>query len=47
MKPSTFEFILNEIGGQFYRNTIGYEMIAAGKQFLSNLWCFATPDSYR
>lgn len=47
MKPSTFEFILNEIGEQLCRNTSGNEMIAPDKQILLSLWRFATPDSYR
>jgi len=47
MLPSTFEFILNEIGGQLCRITDGNRMISADKQLLLSLWRFSTPDSYR
>ncbi|XP_071572649.1 putative nuclease HARBI1 [Temnothorax nylanderi] len=47
MKPSTFEYILNEIGDKLCRTSDGNEMIPANKQFLLSLWRFATPDSYR
>lgn len=47
MLPSTFELILNEIGGKLVRATDGNKMISPDKQFLLSLWRFATPDSYR
>ncbi|KAM0734555.1 putative nuclease HARBI1 [Formica fusca] len=45
MLPSTFEFILNEIGGQLCRMTEGHKMVPAEKQLLLSLWRFATSDS--
>ncbi|RLU21292.1 hypothetical protein DMN91_005665 [Ooceraea biroi] len=45
--PSTFEFILNEIGEKLHRVTGGREVISAEKQLLITLWRYATPDSYR
>jgi hypothetical protein len=47
MLPSTFEFVLDEIGEKLVRTTEGNEMIPAEKQLLLSLWRFATPDSYR
>nr|XP_012222949.1 PREDICTED: putative nuclease HARBI1 [Linepithema humile] len=47
MLPSTFEFVLNEIGDQLCRNTDGNQMVSPDKQLLLSLWRFATPDSYR
>lgn len=47
MLPSTFEFILDEIGEKLIRTTDGNEMVPADKQLLLSLWRFATTDSYR
>ncbi|XP_011701250.1 PREDICTED: putative nuclease HARBI1, partial [Wasmannia auropunctata] len=47
MLPSTFEFLLEEIGEKLIPTTEGNEMIPADKQLLLSLWRFATPDSYR
>ncbi|KAL6448769.1 hypothetical protein ACFW04_000515 [Cataglyphis niger] len=46
MLPSTFEFILDEIGEKLTRSTDGNEMVPADKQLLLCLWRFATTDSY-
>ncbi|XP_070160118.1 uncharacterized protein [Polyergus mexicanus] len=46
MLPSTFEFILDEIGEKLTRSTDGNEMVPADKQLLLSLWRFATTDSY-
>ncbi|GAB1868965.1 Putative nuclease HARBI1 [Camponotus japonicus] len=46
MLPSTFEFILDEIGEKLIRTTDGNVMVSADKQLLLSLWRFATTDSY-
>lgn len=47
MQPSTFEFVLENIGEKLRRSSDGHEMVSAEKQLLLSLWRFATPDSYR
>lgn len=47
MLPSTFEFILDQIGEKLTRATDGNEMVPADKQLLLSLWRFGTTDSYR
>ncbi|XP_014468367.1 PREDICTED: putative nuclease HARBI1 [Dinoponera quadriceps] len=46
MKPSTFEFLLHEIGEKLIRSRHGNDMVPADKQLLLTLWRFATPDPY-
>ncbi|KYN28153.1 Putative nuclease HARBI1 [Trachymyrmex cornetzi] len=45
--PSTFEYILNQIGEKLHGAGNGIELVTPEKQFLIALWHFATPDSYR
>jgi len=47
IKPSTFEYILNQIGENLLGNGSGNKIVSAEKYLLIGLWRFATPDSYR
>ncbi|KAB0790106.1 hypothetical protein PPYR_15573 [Photinus pyralis] len=46
--PTTFDFVLNQIGDSLVRKTLdGNPMVSPAKQLQIALWRLATPDSYR